>query len=95
MTTFKATNTVKRFPGKYGWYYVELEESLAKDLRPILKDIWPVLLKSEFKINNTVWKRSVMPIKDGPLFIALPAKIRKSEKITEGQKISVSFQLQV
>ncbi len=95
MTTFKVTNRVKRFPGKLGWHYIELDESLSEDLRPMLKEIWPALLKSEFRINNTVWLSSVMPIQDGPLFIALPAKIRKSEKIIEDQEVNVSFQLQV
>jgi len=93
MTTFKVINTVKRFPGKNGWYYIELDESLSKDLRPILKEVWPALLKSEFQVTTTVWHSSIMPIKDGPLFVALPAKVRKAEKIKEGQEVEVSFQL--
>lgn len=95
MQTFTVTNTVKCFPGKYGWYYVELDESLSNDLRPILNGVWPALLKSEFTLNKTTWKSSIMPIKDGPLFIALPAKIRKKESIEEGQEVKVHVRLLV
>jgi hypothetical protein len=36
-----------------------------------------------------------MPIKGGPLFIALPAKIRKSEDIVEDQAIRVTANLKI
>lgn len=90
---FFVKNTVKRFPGKYGWYYIELAEDVSKDLIPILKGIWPALLKANFTLNQTTWKSSIMPIKDGPLFIALPAKIRKAENIDIGQSIKVAVEL--
>lgn len=88
-------NIVKRFPGKYGWYYVELDENLSQDLRPMIKDLWPALLKATFSIGEVTWNSSIMPIKDGPLFIALPAKIRKAEKIDEGHTVNIKFQLLV
>ena len=95
MNVFKVSGMVKRFLGKYGWYYVELDEGLSKDLRPLLKDRWPALLNAEFTVNKTVWKSSIMPIKDGPLFIALPAKVRKAEEIEEGQIVTIDFKLKV
>lgn len=95
MNTFKVSGRVKRFPGQYGWYYVELDEKLSKDLRPLLANLWPALLKSEFRINKTSWQSSIMPIKDGPLFIALPAKIRKAEGLDVGNKVAINFELKV
>ena len=92
---FSVNNTVQRFPGKYGWYYIELEEDTSQDLRPILKDLWPALLKARFKLNKTTWKSSIMPIKNGPLFIALPAKVRKAEGIDVDQIIEVDVELLV
>lgn len=86
---------IKRFPSQYGWYYVELIDELTKELRPLLSGLWPALLKAEFTINNTVWLSSIMPIKDGPLFIALPSKIRKAEGLGVGDRIKVSFKLKV
>lgn len=93
MNKFLVSDEVKRFPGKYGWYYIELDKATSSDLRPILKDLWPGLLKAQFTLNNTTWKSSIMPLKDGPLFIALPAKVRKAEKIDTDQNIQVKVEL--
>lgn len=93
MTKIEVNGRIKRFPGQYGWYYVELDDKLSKDLRPLLSNLWPALLKAEFTINSTVWLSSIMPIKDGPLFIALPAKVRKAEGLDVGDKITISFEL--
>lgn len=95
MNTFEISGKVKRFPGKYGWHYIELDDDLSKDFRVMVKDKWPSLLGATFTINQTTWKSSIMPIKDGPLFIALPAKIRKKEAIEKGQNITISFELHV
>ena len=92
---FSVKNTVQRFPGKYGWYYIELQEDISKDLRPILKDLWPGLLRAHFTLKKTAWTSSIMPIKDGPLFIALPAKVRKTEKIDVNQIIQVEVEFLV
>lgn len=90
---FKVTGQVKRFPGKGGWYYVELSQDLSQDLRPLLKDKWPQLLSAKFKINSTSWDSSIMPIKDGLLFIALPAKIRDTQNIKLDDRVSISVKL--
>lgn len=92
---FSVKNTVKRFPTKHGWYYIEIDEQISKDLRPVLKGVWPALLRSRFTIRETVWSSSIMPIKNGPLFIALPAKVRKEQNITIGDEVVVSVEVMV
>ena len=93
MNKFRISGIVKRFPGKGGWHYVELDETLSSKFRPLVAERWPALLNASFKINSTEWKSSIMPIKDGPLFIALPAKVRSSEAIEIGQVVEVEFEL--
>lgn len=93
MNTFSVSGKVKRFQGKYGWYYIELDEDISQNLRPLLRGLWPALLKARFKLNKTTWKSSIMPIKDGPLFIALPSKVRKAEGIDVGHSIKVDVEL--
>lgn len=92
MNVFTVSNSVKRFPGQHGWYYIELDEDLAKGFRVIIKDIWPALLRTKLTLNKTVWESSIMPIKNDPLFIALPAKVRKSEGIEVGQTVTVQLE---
>ncbi|PID99055.1 hypothetical protein CSA80_02980 [Candidatus Saccharibacteria bacterium] len=93
MSMYLVTGVVKRFPGKLGWYYVELDDELAEKFRDRIKTIWPKLLAANFTVNQTHWSSSIMPIKDGPLFIALPAKIRKAEKLELGQTVTIEFSI--
>ena len=93
MGRFRASGRVDRFPGEHGWFYVQLDESLCRDLRPLVKDAWPALLKASSTINTTRWVSSIMPMRDGPLFIALPARVREAEGIEEGQSVTIDLEL--
>ncbi len=95
MNKFKISAKVKRFPSQNGWHYVELGNTLSTDFRPLINERWPALLNATFKINSTKWDSSIMPIKDGPLFIALPAKVRNAEAIEKGQNINIEFDLKL
>jgi hypothetical protein len=86
MKKFRISGVVKRFPGQYGWYYIELSQKLSKDFRPLIKDRWPALLKASFTLRNTSWNSSIMPIKDGPLFIALTCQNSKGGGYQKGQE---------
>jgi hypothetical protein len=94
MNSFVIRGKVKRFSGKYGWYYVELDRALSEELRPLLTGSWPAFLKARFNINKTSWRSSIMPIKNGLLFIAIPAKIRKSEGISENSDVEIVFTIE-
>lgn len=93
MNEFEVSGMVKRFPGDLGWHYVEIPESIGADLRILIKGLWPALLRSVFKIDKTTWESSIMPIKNGPLFIAIPAKVRKAQVISFGDAVTVKVQL--
>ncbi len=95
MTTFEVSGQVKRFPGQHGWYYVELNAERSADLRPMVAGVWPALLRAGFSLRTTTWQSSIMPIKNGPLFIALPAKVRTAEKIEEGQTVTIQVELKI
>lgn len=53
MNTFNISGPVKRFPGKTGWHYVELDEAMSSDFRSIVKEKWPALLGAEFTVGKT------------------------------------------
>ena len=81
--------SVHRFPGKNGWYYLPLSKRLCAMLEAEVRSTWPALVKVECTIGETTWTASIMPIKDGPLFFALPAKVRKAETLDVGDRIAV------
>ena len=91
MNDCEITGKVQKFPGKMGWYYVPLQEEMSADFREIVKAKWPALLKAGFTTGKTTWESSIMPIKDGPLFIALPSRIRKAESIIEDSIVTIHF----
>lgn len=90
---FTIHGTVQRFSGKLGWHYVELDEQVSVDIRPMVKRAWPALVKARFTLGRTEWEGSIMPIKDGPLFVALPARVREKEAISMGDAVSVDVAL--
>jgi hypothetical protein len=93
MESYSVSATVQRFPGPTGWYYVELPTALDGVFRPLVRQRWPALVGLRCTVGATTWDGSMMPIKDGPLFIALPAKIRKREQLDVGSAVTVGFTL--
>lgn len=89
MDTFTLTGPVERFPGPKGWYYVALPDDLEAVFRPLVRARWPGLIRVRATVGSTTWSGSMMPIKGGPLFLSLPAKVRKSEAIDVGQVVII------
>lgn len=86
---FSLTAEVRRFEGPTGWTYVPFDEDLSRELRPLVTDRWPALLKVRAGVGDFSWTATVMPIKDGPLFIALTAPVRKRLDVAPGQTLTV------
>ncbi len=83
---FKAE--VERYPVEHGWHLVKVPVKLSKPLE-ILADRGLVAVHAT--VGSSTWKTSLLPYGDGTHFIALPAKVRKKESVSFGDKISVSF----
>ena len=93
METHVIHDNLQRFPGKNGWYYLPLGKRLCATLGPEVRSTWPALKKVDCTLGKTTWTGTIMPIKDGPLFIALPAKVRKAESLDVGDRISMRIAL--
>lgn len=88
--TFKTKGKVKIFPQKGGWVYVSIEQTYS-DLG-IKKPRWG-LVPATITIGKTTWKRSLLPMGDETLFIALNEKVRKAEDIKIGDTVTANFQI--
>jgi len=84
--------TVQRFPGAGGWYYVAVPKKYTKGLQKRRRawGMYPITAT----IRDTVWKTKLMMKKGGDFFVALKAVVRKKEKITKGDSVTVSFTLE-
>ncbi len=88
--TFKAEGQVKIFPQKGGWVYLPIKQTYA-DLN-ISKPRWG-LVPARITIGRTTWNKSLLPMGDGTLFIALNEKIRKAEDIKIGDSVVANFSI--
>jgi hypothetical protein len=88
--TFKTEGKVKIFPQKGGWVYVSITQTYS-DLG-IKKPRWG-LVPAIITIGKTTWKKSLLPMGDGTLFIALSEKVRKAEDINIGDMVTANFTL--
>lgn len=88
---FSFTAEVQRFSGPNGWYYLALNAKKSKELRPLVTEVWPALLKVSATVKTHEWTATIMPIKDGPLFMTLTAPVRKKLDIQVGQRLRATI----
>lgn len=84
------TATVRKFPQAGGWVYLPTGKT-CEDFNKS-KPKWG-LLPATFTVGETTWKRSLLPLADGTLFVALPKPIRTKEKIEVGDRLTIEIRL--
>ena len=80
---------VELFERDMGWHYVSVPTELSKPLEHLADR---GLIAVTAKVGNLSWPTSLLPMGDGTHFIALPAKVRKKEKLLRGMAVEVSFE---
>jgi len=85
--TFNAK--VELFEREMGWHYVSVPTELSKPLE-YLADRGLIAVTAN--VGNSSWPTSLLPMGDGTHFIALPAKVRKKEKLSLGMAVEISFE---
>ena len=81
--------TVKLFEREKGWYYVSVPTDLSKPLKHLADR---GLIAITARVGNSSWSTSMLPMGDGTHFIALPAKVRKKEKLSPGVSVEMFFE---
>ena len=86
---------IERFKCDNGWHYVVVPEELVIPLK--LQDYANQFgyIAITAKTGTSSWDSSIMPLGGGISFIALPAKVRKKEKLSLGEEVEVSFDTRV
>ena len=80
---------VKLFEREKGWYYVSVPTELSKPLER-LADRGLIAIRA--RVGSSLWPTSLLPMGDGTHFIALPAKVRKKEKVQLDMELEISFE---
>lgn len=88
--SFNFSGKVELFPQAGGWHYVSVPKRYTEITKP-LADRGLVAITAT--VGKTTWQTSLLPMGDDTQFIALPAKVRKTENITLGQNVKLVFVL--
>jgi hypothetical protein len=81
------TGELERLPGVGGWFVVRVEPTLSRRLRTgAARGFVPVTAG----VGGSTWDTSLMPMGDGTLFLALPARVRRAEGLDEGDPVRAS-----
>ena len=83
------TGKVELFEREKGWHYVSVPTELSKPLE-YLADRGLIAVTAG--VGNSTWPTSLLPMGDDTHFIALPAKVRKKEKLQLGDVFEMSFE---
>ena len=88
---FVVSGRVSKFPGRGGWFYVDVPKKFMKKLKE-QRSRWG-MYPIKVKVGNTSWKTKLMMKKGGDFFVALKVNVREKEKITKGKIIKVNVTL--
>jgi len=80
---------IERFEMEGGWHFVPVPLELSIPLEHLAIHFGYIAINA--KVGDSVWPTSLLPKGDGTHFIALPAKVRKKEKLSPGDEIVISF----
>jgi len=83
------TAIVELFERNMGWHYVRVPARLSVPLE-YLADRGLIAVTAT--VGSSSWSTSLLPMGDGSHFIALPAKVRKKEKLSVGKPTEISFE---
>jgi Domain of unknown function (DUF1905). len=86
------TAKIERFECVNGWHYVPVPKELVIPLKLQNYTNQFGYIAIAAKTGTSSWDTSIMPMGDNTDFIALPAKVRKKEKLTLGDDVEVSFE---
>jgi hypothetical protein len=76
--------------GPAPWYFVSVPADESQDLKAISSFVtygWGVI-PVHVRIGNTEWETSLFP-KDGSYLVPIKASVRKAEKLSEGDTVTV------
>lgn len=75
---FPVNGKVELFPQKGDWHFVRVPTTYTEMTRDLSER---GLVAITIRLGSSTWKTSLLPMGDGTHFIALPAKIRKKERV--------------
>jgi hypothetical protein len=92
---FAASGKIWRYEGPGGWFFLTIDKKTAHGIRFFSEDRTGKLgsVKVRAKIGKTSWETSLFPTKAGEYLLAIKASVRKSEGLSEGDRVRAKLEL--
>lgn len=93
MNRLTLNDTVYKYPGPAGWFFVKLGEAesrLLKSMDSLPRVAWGYIPVTA-TLGKTKWKTTLFPSKEGPYLLAIKSEVRKKEKVNEGDRVQVTL----
>ncbi|MFZ5856472.1 MAG: DUF1905 domain-containing protein [Chloroflexota bacterium] len=88
------TGKIWFWKGPAPWFFVTIPEKESSDIKAISNIVtygWGVI-PVHVRIGKTEWTTSLFP-KDGRYIVPIKADVRKVEKLSEGDEVSVQLEI--
>lgn len=92
---FTFQDTLHRFPGGGGVFYLTVGKAIATSLRELYRPNhggW-ASLRVEVRVGKTTWRTSIFWNKNVSYWLFVKAAVRKQEKLTHGKKVRAYVRL--
>lgn len=93
-TTFALKGQVWKYTGKASWYFVNIDPSLAQEIKLSKKSSttgWGQI-RVKVTIGSSTWLTSLFPGKGGMLVLPVKLAVRKKEGLTDGSVVCVDIE---
>ncbi len=90
------TDKIWVWRGPAPYFFVTVPESQSRDLKAVSGFVtygWGVI-PVQVQIGNTVWTTSLFP-KDALYLVPIKANVRKTEKLDEGDEVTVRLEVRI
>lgn len=88
------TGKIWFWKGPAPWFFVTIPEKESRDIKAISNIVtygWGVI-PVHVRIGKTEWTTSLFP-KDGRYIVPIKADVRKTEKLSEGDEVTVQLEV--
>ena len=88
------TGKIWFWKGPAPWFFVTIPEKESRDIKAISNIVtygWGVI-PVHVRIGKTEWTTSLFP-KDGRYIVPIKADVRKAEKLSEGDEVTVQLEI--
>lgn len=93
--SFTFQDTLHRYPGGGGFFYVTIGKRMAAQLRELYRPNhggW-ASLRVEVRVGKTTWRTSIFWNKNVSYWLFIKAAVRKQEGLKQGKKVCANVRL--